>query len=398
MTDEAPEPPFLGLRVLDASQGFAGPSCAGLLAAQGATVIKVEPPGGDWARTIGARHGDNTAFGLVPNLGKRGLCVDAALPAGRALLRRLALGSDVVLHNFRLGVAERLGIGASLREERQALIHLTVTGFGEVGDWAGRAATDTILQGFTGLMSLVGGVGEAPRRVDFSLIDVVAGIQAAQRVAASLFRRARTGAGATISLSLLEVATALQAAPLLDRAVADATGGSARPPPLGVPLGVFATADGHINLSCISDRMFVAIARVLDKGEWTTDPALATASQRLARVADLSAETARTLATASTATWVEAFAAADVLCGPVQDHGALLRDQQAQAVRLFNTLALPMLGLAVPVARQPGEAPSDATLSAPAIGEHSVAVLEDAGLSAEEIDALMREGVVRRAA
>ncbi len=399
MAHKDAEPPLSGIRVLDASQGFAGPSCAGILAAQGAKVVKVEPPHGDWARFIGARHGDNTAFGLVPNLGKHGLCLNAAKPSGRALLRRLALDADVVLHNFRVGVAERLGIGAEeLRTRRPDLVHLTVTGFGEQGDWAGRAATDTILQGFTGLMTLVGGSGQPPRRVDFSLIDVVAGIHAAQRVVAALYRRATGRGGATISLSLLEVAASLQAAPLLDRAVAEVMGGDARPPPLGVPLGVFATADGHLNLSCINDRMFAGIARVLGKEEWVADPGLATASLRLARAAELSGETTRILRMRPTAAWVEAFTAADVLCGPVQDHGALMRDRQARAVRLFNALAIPSLGVEVPVARLPGEMPADTPLRAPAIGEHTLAVLQEAGLSSLEITALLEEGAVREAA
>ncbi|MBX9701071.1 MAG: CoA transferase [Acetobacteraceae bacterium] len=391
--------PFAGLRVLDASQGFAGPSCAAMLAAQGADVVKVEPPGGDWARHIGRRHGDNTAFGLVPNIGKRGICLDAARPAGRALLRRLALAADVVVHNFREAAAERLGIGATqLRAESPAMVHLTITGFGVEGDWAGRAATDTILQGFTGLMTLVGGEGQPPRRVDFSLIDVVAGVHGAQRISAALFRRAQGDGGATLSISLLEVATALQAAPLLDRAVADATGEPCTPPPLGVPLGVFATADGHINLSCIGDRMFAAIARVLGQDEWLEDPSLATAALRLARAGDISATTQRIIGRKPTAHWVEAFTAADVLCGPIQDHGALLRDRQARAVRLFEVLALPALGIEVPVARPPGGPPRGIALRAPALGEHTRAVLAEAGLAPEEIAGLLADGTVREEA
>ncbi|MBL6456331.1 CoA transferase [Belnapia sp. T6] len=394
------EPPFRGVTVLDVSQGFAGPSCAGMLALQGATVVKVEPPEGDWARHIGARYGDNTAFGLVPNQGKRSICIDAAKPEGRALLRRLALGADVLVQNFRAGVAERLGIGAeALRAEKPELIHVTITGFGTTGDWARRPATDTILQGYTGLMTLVGGAGNPPRRVDFSLIDVVAGVQAAQRVAAALYRRATGRGGARISLSLLEVAAALQAAPILDRALQQAMGDATGPAaPLGAPIGVFATADGHINLSCVGERMFAGIARALGVQTWLEDPGFATAQQRLERAAEINAETARCLPARSTAEWIAAFAREDVLCGPVQDHAALLADPQAAAIGLFASLDLPALGLTVPVPRLPGEAPPAAPRCVPGCGEHSTAILKEAGLTAAEIAALLDCGVVRQAA
>jgi len=386
---------YKGLRVLDVAQGFAGPYCGSLLAAQGADVVKVEPPGGDWARRTGRQIGNNTAFGLVPNLNKRGVCIDATTKAGRDVLRRLALAADVVIQNFRPGVPERLGIGErQLRPAAPDLVYVSISGFGEDGPWAGRPATDTILQGFAGLMTLNRDSAGTPRRVDFSLIDVAAGVYAAQRAGAALYRRATGGGGAHIRLSLLEVATALQAAPLLDQALVEAGAGGSQQP-LGVPLGMFATADGYVNLSCISDRMFAGICRAIGRIDWLEDPRFAAAKGRLAHAAEITAGVVAALRVQPTASWVEAFAREDVLCGPVQDHAALLSDPQARAARLFGRLSLPGLSATVPVACLPGEVRDDTSFHrVPELGEHTTEVLREHGYTGNEIAELAATGAI----
>jgi len=231
---------FAGIRVLDVSQGFAGPYCGAILARGGASVIKVEPPAGDWARTIGGSIEGHTAFSLVPNIGKRGICIDGGKAAGRDLLAKLAASTDIVIQNFRPGVVERLQIADhQLRPDNPGLIYVSILGFGP-GPYAKRPATDTIIQGFTGMMTMNRDANGTPRRIGMLAVDTAAGVYAAQQVGAALYRRLSGRGGQHIKVSLVEVAAAFQAMPIVD----DALRRRGQPDvPLSVPIGTFATAD-----------------------------------------------------------------------------------------------------------------------------------------------------------
>src|SRR5437879_2061394 len=123
--------PYRGIKVVDLSQGFAGPYSAALLAMQGATVTKIEPPAGDWIREIGAGQDGITAWTVIANAGKRSACIDASTPAGRGLLERMATTCDVLIQNFRPGVIDRMGLGyEKLAAKNPALIFVSITGFG----------------------------------------------------------------------------------------------------------------------------------------------------------------------------------------------------------------------------------------------------------------------------
>ncbi len=131
------ETPYAGLKVVDLSQGVAGPYCAMLLAQYGANVIKVEPTeNGDWSRGLGVRYGDNTAFSIPANLGKRSIALDLKQAAGRAALWRLIAGADVFLQGFRPGVIERLGFGyADVAAREPRMLYVSISGFGQTGHW-----------------------------------------------------------------------------------------------------------------------------------------------------------------------------------------------------------------------------------------------------------------------
>ena len=188
--------PFAGLKVIDVSQGVAGPYCAMLLAQYGANVIKVEPPGvGDWARNLGVVYGDQCAYSLPANLGKRAIALDLKQDDGRAILWRLIKGADVFLQGFRPGVIDRLGFGYDAVSEREPrIIYLSVSGFGQMGPLAERPAMDPILQAYTGLTVENRGEDGIPHRTPIIAIDMSTALYAYSAVSTALYAQARRDA------------------------------------------------------------------------------------------------------------------------------------------------------------------------------------------------------------
>ena len=382
--------PYKGLRVLDVSQGFAGPHCGGILARSGASVIKVEPPSGDWARGIGGALEGHTAFSMVPNRGTRAICIDAARADGRAVLKRLADKADVVIQNFRPGVVARLGIAdEQLRPDNPGLVYLSVLGFG-AGPYANLPATDAIIQGYTGMMVMNRDARNMPRRIGMLAVDTAAGVYAAQQVGAALYARLAGKGGCHIKVSLAEVAAAFQAMPILDAAMH-----KDRPsPPLSVPIGTFATAEGHINLSCISTAMFHGICRTIGREDWISDPRLTTEAGRLSQAAEITQVVTEILAGRPSAHWLKTFAAQDVLCGPVNDYDMFLTDPH---VRQSGMVAALQGGAftGMPLVVLPGTAASASLLPiAASIGADTRDVLAEHGFEASEIEILIAAGAV----
>ena len=182
------ETPYAGLKVIDLSQGVAGPYCAMLLGQYGANVIKVEPiDTGDWSRTLGTRYDDQTAYSIPANIGKRSIALDLKHQAGRDVLWRLIDGADVFLQGFRPGVIDRLGYGydtVSAREPR--ILYVSVSGFGLKGPLSERPAMDPVLQAYTGLMAENKGEDGIPHRIPIISIDMSTGLFAFTAVSAAI--------------------------------------------------------------------------------------------------------------------------------------------------------------------------------------------------------------------
>lgn len=382
---------YAGIRVLDVSQGFAGPSCGAILARGGASVIKVEPPAGDWARTIGTSVDGHTAFSLVPNIGKRGIGIDASKAEGRDVLTALAKSADIVIHNFRPGVVDRLQIADhQLRPANPDLIYVSILGFG-TGPYENRPATDTIIQGFTGMMTMNRDAAGTPRRIGMLAVDTAAGVYAAQQVGAALYSRLAGRGGRHIKISLVEVAAAFQTMPIVE----DALRRQGHPNlPLSVPIGTFATADGHINLSCVSNTMFDGICRTIGRLDWIEDPRFATGAGRLSCADEISSEVARILLTKPSAAWIEAFERHDVLCGPVQDYQAFLDDPHVRGLGLEASIEGGAFA-DLPLMLQPGTAAPGTRLQAPPQpGQHTREILTENGYAADEINRLIAKGAI----
>lgn len=192
----APPAPLAHYRVLDLSQGVAGPYCTHLLSRQGAEVIKVDPPEGDWARHVGISRNGHSSLSATYNAGKRSIAIDARQAQGRALLLRLAREADIVVQNFRPQVVQRMGVDYdSLRAAGLDPVYVSISGYGPTGPYADRPATDSVMQADTGLMTSNRDAQGQPQRVGLLLADIAAGVYAAQACTAALLGKARSGRG-----------------------------------------------------------------------------------------------------------------------------------------------------------------------------------------------------------
>lgn len=387
-------PPYAGLKVLDLSQGIAGPYCAEILLQNGAEVTKVEPPAGDWGREIGWGRDGMSAIAVAYNLGKRSICIDAAREEGRRLLLRLAAGADVLIESFRPGVMQRLGLSyAELSRENARLVYVSMTGFGPDGPYADRPGTDSTLQALSGLMVANRDAQGVPRKVGILVVDAVAATYAAQAAGAALYRRAVQGEGGHVQVSLLGAIAALQASSILDSVL----GGGQPLRPASVPAGTFATSDGHINVTSLHDKMFTGLCRAIKKESWLQDPLYATADARFDRAAQINEGVAAVFRGNTKAYWLETLRAHDVLCGPVCDYREFLDDPQVRHAQLFHPVTQAPYG-SLPASRIPGADPARALEPAPKAGANALQVLLGLGMERTEIDELFRSGVVGRAA
>lgn len=382
--------PYAGLQVLDLSQGIAGPSCGGILARQGAEVIKIEPLASDWSRLMGGGQDGMTAMSVSSNLGKKAVCIDAARPEGVALILRMAREADVVIESFRPGVMEKLGLDyQTINAVNPHVLYLAVTGFGQDGPARDVPGADSALQAISGMMVMNRDAEGNPRRIGMQIIDAACGVYAAQRLGAALFARERTGRGERIDVTLLEVAASLQAIPILD----DYMHAGMAKPPVTVPSGTFRTRDSMINLTALRDKMFFAMARVLGRPEWADNPAYATNQLRLSHASEINARIQEALLAQDSATWVERFQKEDVLCAEVLDYAAFRAHSQVVHQQVFHERRQQGMGT-IPVPVLPGLDAPPPDAPAPYLGQHTAEVLRSIGLGDREIAALEADRVI----
>ncbi|MEY8841512.1 CaiB/BaiF CoA transferase family protein, partial [Cribrihabitans sp. XS_ASV171] len=236
-----------GIRIVDFSRVLAGPYCSALMGDLGAEVIKVEPPQGDDQRQMGVvREGESVNFALL-NRGKKSVCLDLKDPEGLEAARRLAATADVVIENFRPGVAARLGIAYDdLRAVKPDLIYCSISGFGQAGPLSARPSYDVIAQAMSGLMSITGAADGPPMLVGDAVGDVSAGIFAAFGIAVALFHRGRSGEGQYLDVAMLDsLLTMMPTALSRYQGLGAAPGRCGNRHPLTEPFGAYAARDGH---------------------------------------------------------------------------------------------------------------------------------------------------------
>jgi crotonobetainyl-CoA:carnitine CoA-transferase CaiB-like acyl-CoA transferase len=391
MTDDLP---YEGLRVLDLSQGIAGPYCGMMLARNGADVIKLEPTGaGCWSRQLGKAVEDQTAHSLVVHRAKRSLSLDLKSGEGCAIAQRLAANCDVILQNYRVGKIDRLGLEYNtVSATNQSVVYLSITGFGPTGPHADLPATDSVMQAYTGLMSINRDATGMPQRINMLAIDFACGLYAFQGVSAALYRKAMKGVGAHIQTSLLEASLAYQEAAMIESSL---QGDVVQP--IGMPVGSFRTRDGYISVNARRQQQFERFATLLRKPGWITDPRFLDPRARIDNSEALLSLIRPEIETGTTDEWCTRLTEIDVLHGRVHSHQELFQDDQVKAISALRWIDDPVLGT-VPMATLPGQpapASNDHYSLSPRLGEHTREILAELGHDENEIANLIRAGVAQ---
>lgn len=376
--------PLDGIRVLDLSRVLAGPYATALMADLGAEIIKIEPPQGDDYRHIGPFRDGESALFTLNNRGKQSLALDLKDPAHLRIAQAIAARVDVVVENFRPGVAARLGLGAdALRAENPGLIYCSVSGFGQQGPFCDLPAYDLVVQAMSGLMAGTGEEGGAPLKTGESMADLIAGLFASWSIMAALVQRGRTGQGATLDVAmydaLFSMLTTSHALHFYAGQVPQRVGNRH---PLSTPFGCFATRDGQVVIAVLSSRQFAALAALIGAPGAADDPRFASDGARTAHEPAVRALIENWSRGLSTDQAVAALTGAGIPTAPIWDIAQAADNAHAQARELVSQLPHATLG-AAPSVGQPvrfdGAKPI-AARSAPQLGGDLHAVLRQFGL------------------
>jgi len=389
-----------GIRIIDFSHVFQGPVCTQLLADFGADVIKVErPDGGDWSRRWGPFIGDVSMPFANLNRNKRGLAVNLKEERGREILLKLVETADVLVHNFRPGTMERLGLGYDQVEKlNPRLVYAYASGWGDEGPYVdrGRGGHDMMARASAGLFAPLGPDG-LPLPAGISA-DYPAGMLLGQAILIALLARERTGKGQFVSTDLFSAAfhaNAWSGAGPLNRARVEREGDiAAAEKAIRVS---FATLDGYLEISPVfSPDALRDIAAALELHELADDRRFATAEDRIAHSDELNEILAERFAEKTTVAWIELLESRGVLCAEILTYEEASEDPQIQANEMVVELEHPRAGklrvLGTPI-RLSGT-PAATRRLPPDLGEHSAQLLEELGYEATQIARLQEDGVI----
>lgn len=394
--------PLAGVRVLDLSRVLAGPMCAMALADLGADVIKVEHPArGDDTRDWGVRVGTrNTSYFNSANRNKRSITLDLQSPQGAQIARDLAARSDVVIQNFKVGGAEKLGLGyEQLQALNPRLVYCSISGYARFSPEAQRPGYDLVVQGESGVMATNGEYGQGPLKFGVAAVDMFTGMYSAQAILAALFARQRSGQGRHVQMALYDCGLMITSYYGMEALLKDGD-----PPKFGnahpsiVPYGVFEAADGPLVITVGNNGQFQRFCQdVIQRPDWASDARFATNTGRSAHRELLLPQIRQALQGFTRAELLERLVRAQIPCGEVLGMlDALRSERTAQAGLLHHyedteagtqaVLAPPyaMDGQRLPVRRPP-----------PHLGEHTHSVLQELlQLDTAALAALQENGVI----
>lgn len=394
--------PLAGVKVVDITSVFMGPSATQMLADLGADVIKVEPPGGDSTRAIGP-CGDRKLGPLFLGLNrnKRSIVLDLKAPAGREALLRLATEADVLAYNVRPQAMERLGLGYdTLAQHNPRLVYVGMFGFSQRGRYAPQAAFDDLIQAATGLpQAVAAGTGGLPRYLPITIADRSVGLYAFGVISAALYAQARTGKGQRVDVPMFETMVPyVMGDHLYGETFVPPQGGFGYPRLLSPERRPYRTLDGHVCCLIYHDHHWRTFLKVIGRPElYDSDPRFASITTRTAHITELYALVSDEMAKRTTEEWRTLLEEADIPVFPMHTFASLLDDPHLDDIGFFRETEHPAVGrireMAVP--SEWHGTPPVRRRHAPALGEHSREILREAGYDDAAIDALVAAGISR---
>jgi crotonobetainyl-CoA:carnitine CoA-transferase CaiB-like acyl-CoA transferase len=389
--------PLEGVRVLDFTTMVAGPVATMMLADQGAEVIKIESPHGDLMRHLGRGRGGMSASFLCCNRNKRSLAVDLKAAEGLEIVKKLIATAEVLVHNFRPGAAERVGLGEdAVRGIRQDIVYVSISGFGENGPYAGQRAYDPVIQALSGLAEIQRDRDTGrPRMVRTIIADNTTGLTAAQAITAALFARERSGQGQHVRIAMLDAMISY----LWPEAMASLTFVGDEIDPSEGELGpdlVFAAQDRYLTAAALSDDEWAGMCRALNRQDLIDDPRFKTARDR-----SIHAVERRQLVAAELEKWTASeilprLLSNDVPSAPVLSRFELLQDQQVRENHILEELQSKTFGkVRMPrAAARFDRTPTSIRELAPSLGADNAPILSELGYSQDAIARLERGRVL----
>jgi crotonobetainyl-CoA:carnitine CoA-transferase CaiB-like acyl-CoA transferase len=390
--------PLSGVRVLDFSSVITGPFCTMMMADLGADVIKIEAPGGDILRhlNITFKAGMGSWF-INFNRNKRSIVLDLKQPTARETILAMVKQSDVIVQNLRPGVMERLGFDyLTVREHNPKIVYLSISGFGSEGPYAHKPCYDPVIQGMSGLAFVQGGDGK-PTFIRTAIADKMTSMNAVYHVLAALVAADRQEVGQEITLSMIDS--------LLSFIGPDTMFGYTFLPDdeyryLSISnalLQPMRTKDGYIVACAATDDQWKRMCTAMGKVEWIEQ--YATPANRALRLPEILSAIDEFLPQKTSQEWLTIFEAADVPCGPVYTFDEALRDPQLIQNQTFVEYDHPVAGRirGVNVPGKFSATPSQIRHHAPGLGEHTIDILREFGISSSQIATLLETGVATQA-
>ena len=394
--------PLHGIRVLDASRILTGPFCSMILGDLGAEIIKIERPvSGDDTRQWGPPFiANESAYFLSVNRNKKSVTIDLETQKGKEIFYALAEKSDVLLENFRPGVAEKLGIDYSTIAMKNArLIYCSITGFGQTGRYRERAGYDIVLQGMGGLMGVTGESDRPPVRVGVAMSDIGAGMYAATAILSALLARERSGRGQSVDVALFDSTVSwmtYMAGYYFATGKDPSRSGSAHP--TIVPYQCFRTLDeNYLTIAAGNDKLFRNLCKALGKEELAADPRFTNNSQRIIHRQELVSIIEEIFLTKTRDDWIRILIETDVPTGPVYSMSELFNDPQVKDREMLVEVEHARLGklkqIGIPM--KFSETKPEIKSSPPVLGEHTAEVLRTLlGYDDARLRELKEKGVI----